>query len=295
MKKKICGLVLGAMIASLGISSSVFADNNVVKDKQMPIRGIHLNYNGVDVQDPLAFQLNNRAFGSVDIFANYYGVKYSWNAAKHQLTLNNTVISNVYGLSNNSQGTLIAPIEAMAAAVGTDNNQKHYETGFDSATQTENVAIFPKGTVQISPAVPNMGEHWAKLDDMPYGPIWGAYKGKLVFFEYMFAKDTERDLVLGGNQGAPTPSRIDHAEVNWNPHGHAGYEVPHYDVHLYFISKDEQSKIVPDPAAQPGNAPSMTTNDSMDIQLPMNMQHTTTTDSMDIQQHTNMQTTTVQK
>jgi hypothetical protein len=37
------------------------------------------------------------------------------------------------------------------------------------------VAQLPPGTVKISPVVPGMGEHWAKLQDLPLGlagPRW---------------------------------------------------------------------------------------------------------------------------
>ena len=27
-------------------------------------------------------------------------------------------------------------------------------------------------------------------------------------------------------------------EFQFNPKGHPGYEIPHYDVHMYFVSKD---------------------------------------------------------
>ncbi len=38
---------------------------------------------------------------------------------------------------------------------------------------------------------------------------------------------------------------VDHVEVAFMPHGHEGFEVPHWDMHLYFISAEEQQGLVP--------------------------------------------------
>lgn len=29
---------------------------------------------------------------------------------------------------------------------------------------------------------------------------------------------------------------IDHGDMEFEPHGHEGYTVPHYDIHAYFVS-----------------------------------------------------------
>lgn len=35
----------------------------------------------------------------------------------------------------------------------------------------------------------------------------------------------------------PLPGyRIDHVDVEFEPHGHEGYPIPHYDVHAYYVT-----------------------------------------------------------
>jgi len=96
--------------------------------------------------------------------------------------------------------------------------------------------------LQLSPVAPHMGgEHWANPKDMPLGPNYGVYKGKLIFFEFMVA---QKDFVKGmsfmnlkSKLRTPLPP-IDRVEIDWEPHGHEGFAVPHYDIHLYFVSHE---------------------------------------------------------
>jgi hypothetical protein len=98
----------------------------------------------------------------------------------------------------------------------------------------------PEGVVQLSPLVPAMGEHWAKPDDMPLGPIYCVIKGKVVCVEYMIGQgDFEAGASFEGmkfplRDGAKLPP-IEHVDVTFLPKGHEGYEIPHYDFHTYFV------------------------------------------------------------
>lgn len=111
----------------------------------------------------------------------------------------------------------------------------------------------PGGTIKISDAIPAMGEHWARPQDLPLGPIFTVWQGKVIGVEYMFKLDmmkgpvtppgTEEiiyqipDLSLYGQ-------RIDHLTFTYMANGHEGFEVPHYDIHLYFISPADRYKII---------------------------------------------------
>ncbi len=43
----------------------------------------------------------------------------------------------------------------------------------------------------------------------------------------------------------PVGEIVDHAEVTFMPDGHEGFEVPHWDMHLWFITHDEHMAIMP--------------------------------------------------
>ena len=104
------------------------------------------------------------------------------------------------------------------------------------------VRSLPEGVVQVSPVVPGMGEHWANPKDLPFGPIYCVIEGKVTCMEYMISQE---DFQAGKSwtelqpwfEGATQPA-IDHMEFNFEPNGHEGYEVPHYDVHMYFVSPE---------------------------------------------------------
>lgn len=105
-------------------------------------------------------------------------------------------------------------------------------------------AILPEGTVKISEVVPGMGEHWANPKDLPLGPIYCVVEGKVVCLEFMVA---QKDLAEGkswpdlhGIKGMP---EIDHMHMGFMPDGHEGYPIPHYDMHLYFLSPELMAEV----------------------------------------------------
>lgn len=104
----------------------------------------------------------------------------------------------------------------------------------------------PPGVVQISPCVPTMGEHWANPATLPMGPIYTVDKGRLISIEYMPA---QADFAEGKSWNDLTflywgqPLAIQHADFDFLPHGHEGYEVAHYDMHFYVVNHAEDRAI----------------------------------------------------
>lgn len=118
-------------------------------------------------------------------------------------------------------------------------------------------AGIPAGAVMLSPCVATMGEHWGNPKDMPTGPIYGVWEGKPVFTEIMVTQ-TQLEKGFSWADIRPLPGyTIDHVDFEFEPHGHAGLPVPHYDLHAYYVSAEDQAKIcpggVPDPAMKPTN------------------------------------------
>ena len=104
----------------------------------------------------------------------------------------------------------------------------------------------PEGVIQISTCVPTMGEHWADPKNMPLGPIYGVIGDEVVFVELMpaqadFAEGKSWQEVLV----PPAGQTIDHVDFDYYLEGHHGYEVPHYDIHAYFVSHDEHMAFCP--------------------------------------------------
>ena len=115
-------------------------------------------------------------------------------------------------------------------------------------TTLPDVSSLPKDVIQLSGVVPGMGEHWANPAHLPLGPIYGVSNGKVIFLEFMIDQDSFKTgksfLELASKAGIELPP-VDHVDFNFEPQGHEGYEVPHYDVHMYFVSHDNHLAITP--------------------------------------------------
>lgn len=113
----------------------------------------------------------------------------------------------------------------------------------------------PAGALMLSPCIQTMGEHWANPKDMPNGPIYGVWNGKPVFTEIMVSVEQLKKGFSYDNLRALPGYSIDHVDFEFEPHGHEGFPVPHYDVHAYYVSVAQQKKIcpngIPDPAMKP--------------------------------------------
>jgi hypothetical protein len=101
-------------------------------------------------------------------------------------------------------------------------------------------AGMPPGVVSLGGCIPTMGYHYANPKNAPFGPIYGAYNGKITFTEIMvdaklFAQGKSWDDML-----KPLPGHtINHVDIWFEPHGHPGYTVPHYDIHAWYVPHEE--------------------------------------------------------
>ena len=112
-------------------------------------------------------------------------------------------------------------------------------------------AGLPADAVMVSPCVATMGEHWIALKDAPLGPIYGTYKGKLVFTEIMVTQKQLQDGFSYANIRALPGYTLDHIDFKFEPKGHEGLPVPHYDRHAFYVSPAEEAAICPDGIPDP--------------------------------------------
>ena len=118
-------------------------------------------------------------------------------------------------------------------------------------------AGIPEDAMMVSPSVSGMGEHWANLKNLPLGPIYGTWEGKPVFTEIMVTVKQLNEGFAYQNIRALPGYAIDHVDFRYEPHGHAGMPVPHYDLHAYYVSAAVQKTIcpngIPDPSMRAPN------------------------------------------
>ncbi|WP_210241206.1 hypothetical protein [Mesorhizobium sp. B3-2-1] len=126
---------------------------------------------------------------------------------------------------------------AMGAASGASAGSLKAEL-----SQLPRIRVLPAGVVQISPYVPGMGEHWANPANLPFGPIYCVIEGHITCMEYMisqkdFAEGVSHNKLVPWFDGKRQPP-INHIDIGFEPNGHHGYEIPHYDIHMYFLSPE---------------------------------------------------------
>ncbi len=118
-------------------------------------------------------------------------------------------------------------------------------------------AGIPADAVLVSPCIAGMGEHWVALKDAPLGPIYGVWEGKPIFTELMVTVKQLQDGFSYANIRALPGYTIDHVDFKYEPNGHEGLPVPHYDLHAYYVSPAVQATIcpngIPDPSMKPMN------------------------------------------
>lgn len=115
-------------------------------------------------------------------------------------------------------------------------------------------AGIPADYVMASPCVATMGEHWVNPSDLNK-PIYGTYQGKPVFTEIMVPlAQLQKGYSVADIRALPG-YRIDHVDFQFEPNGHPGMPVPHYDLHAYYVSAAMQATIcpngIPDAALKP--------------------------------------------
>ena len=89
-------------------------------------------------------------------------------------------------------------------------------------------------------------------------PIYMVHKGEVIGVEYMWSQDMVGEEIRvtspeGDEVFQPLPTlslggdTADHMDITFLPEGHPGlYELPHWDIHIYFISQEEKAAIMPE-------------------------------------------------
>jgi hypothetical protein len=194
--------------------------------------------NGVEVVSPANHQMpDGTVYVSLQAFGNVMNTPIELSKDRKQATVAGKTLSNIHMI----EGEPTASVRDLANAIGATN------VSWDQEKKEAYVLVLPKGTIQLEPhVVPAMGEHWANPAELPLGPIYGVYKGKLVFLEYMVAQEDfakgKNYVNIAGMKGLPSPSVVQ-TDIEYQAHGHPGFEIPHFDIHAYFITDEEQQAI----------------------------------------------------
>lgn len=193
---------------------------------------------------------NDRVFVPVADFAWLVGADWTWDAATGKLTFaGKDVTYDFQPAPHIHDDRVYAPVRVLAAMVGGKvqwiPNQSLVSIEVPGVETPAQKLGLPPGVGRLSGVVPAMGEHWADPRNLPLGPIYGVYNGKVIFWEFMISQE---DFKAGKSFEALQLLKlqpVDHVDIQFLPNGHPGFEVPHYDIHAYFIPVEEQRAIHP--------------------------------------------------
>jgi hypothetical protein len=233
MKKWMLAMIV--IVAAAIPAASAFAHPN--HGSSHSPSNVSVSVNGVEVPSKKTAAADGKVLVSVQAFAALFGETAQVDEKRKTVEWRGRTMK----LAMAVQGEAYAWIRDLAAAA------EATQVTWDKEKNEVYVLVLPKGTIQLEPVViPAMGEHWANPADLPTGPIYGVYKGKLVFIEYMISQQDFNDGKsfnnLQGMKGVPSPAIVQ-SDLGFMPEGHPGFEVPHYDLHYYFISDEEQQQI----------------------------------------------------
>ena len=95
--------------------------------------------------------------------------------------------------------------------------------GVASAQAAEGLTL-PEGAIQLSPALPAMGEHWARPQDLPLGPIYMVWQGDVIGIEYMFDPPMMQRVEIPTPAGAEVYYALENLDLYGQRVDHIGVE-----------------------------------------------------------------------
>ncbi|MBM7570428.1 hypothetical protein [Aquibacillus albus] len=236
MIKNVLLMFLAMVFAVLLVVPAVGASTIVKED-------VIVQINGVEVKGDATHWVPGKLRVDAIAYAELLGKDYTFDKEKKTFTIDEEELEvKMYN------GLPSVHIRAIAEATGAENVDWDQST----PTWTAYVLDLPDGSIALEPVesvysdgVPGMGQHWGLPDELPTGPIYGVEKGKLIFIEQMISQEDfingESYVNIPGMKGLPSLP-IEHTDIEFVPNGHPGFEVPHFDIHHYFVTHEEHLK-----------------------------------------------------
>jgi hypothetical protein len=245
MKKRTLLSGLAVLAFSLQLAVPVFAEEKA--DVSVVINGVKVHGEATHMDAALG-----EVWVDAEGYAESLGLQYTYNGGA-EFTINQKTLNSV-----THNGKPSVNVRAIAEATGGNHILWTGETREVYVLDLPEGAISLEGTTDfMAMGVPGMGQHWGLPTELPTGPIYGVEQGKLVFIEQMVSqedfKNGKNHVDIPGMKGLPSPAVV-HSDIEFLPAGHPGFEVPHFDIHHYFVTHEEHLKFsMPPGGAAPGH------------------------------------------
>lgn len=150
----------------------------------------------------------------------------------------------------------IAGIVALVLLVGASLFGAGYVYGKKAAPPPANAMTaalsLPAGATVTSQCTQGLGTQYIAPQDIPYGPLYDVYQGKVIGLEYMVPEtapassmNTAAGSVMNGAMSTLDLHGVayDHMNMMIMPQGHAGLPVPHFMADILTVPKSTTDKI----------------------------------------------------
>lgn len=139
---------------------------------------------------------------------------------------------------------LVAGVSVGSYLLGSNkNNASKNATNTNKVEVVEKELTVPQGATVIAQCAKGRGTQYALPKDIPLGPVYNVYEGKVIGIEFMVGKD---DLVGAAKNYLNLPlsgAKYDHVNIGLLSQGHAGFTSPHYHVDIMMVPKTTTDKI----------------------------------------------------
>ncbi|GBF09920.1 hypothetical protein apy_16450 [Aeropyrum pernix] len=148
-------------------------------------------------------------------------------------------------------GELVQAEERLSKA---NERVEELESSLSQFSYPRSVSL-PEDWVREGPVIPMMGQHVVNYSNMPLGPILLlGNDGSLIGMEYMFTLDMLEEVTIMTPHGPESILELEglpvtmpdlgvtpvvhHMNIEYLPHGHEGFDQPHFDIHIYFVDEE---------------------------------------------------------
>lgn len=157
---------------------------------------------------------------------------------------------------------VLALVVLAGTAVGSYMLGKHKAKPAASPTPATASMTVPAGATIIEKCEPGLGTQYVLPKDIPGGPVYNVYQGKVIGIEYMTSITTVDKLDTMLENLPLYGQKYNHINIMSMP-AHSGFPTPHYQVDVMMVSDATAKKITCGSSSMSSSSSSTMSTDSM--------------------------------
>lgn len=145
--------------------------------------------------------------------------------------------------NSNAKTVLFAVVSALLLLGGLGGGYLYANSTIKPVSKTVTTASMPtmpditvpRGATVIAECAKGRGKQYVLPKDIPTGPVYNVYQGKVIGLEYMVGKNDLLNLSKSFNNLPMLNGVYDHINIGLLSTGHAGFPEPHYHVDVFLV------------------------------------------------------------